>query len=134
MRQGFRLETVLRGQTRATRACGAVFQCPADEPRSTHAQESDTYDILPDRPVAASILPPTANPAPLAYRPKDDVPAKAEPETIKNLYMPLWLLAGGVIIEFVAAYLRGYEWRSEPPGRTRRSTSASTWAWARCSC
>src|SRR5207248_5235114 len=28
------------------------------------------------------------------------------PETIKNLYMPLWLLAGGVVIEVVAALLR----------------------------
>ena len=52
---------------------------------------------------------PTPTPIALAYRnarSESSSGGKAEPETIKNLYMPLWLLAGGVIVEVVAALLR----------------------------
>ena len=46
------------------------------------------------------------SPATLAYRaPREDVPGKADPETIKNLYMPLWLLGGGVVIQVIAIFL-----------------------------
>jgi len=46
-------------------------------------------------------------PKTLAYRaPKDEAPAKADPDTIRDIYMPLWLLAGGVVIEIVAAFIR----------------------------
>jgi hypothetical protein len=41
----------------------------------------------------------------LGYRARSEESA-AELETIKNLYMPMWLLGGGVAIEVVAAFVR----------------------------
>jgi hypothetical protein len=77
------------------------------------------YDLAaadaPVKPAPVTAAPPAAAaqtqpPAPiaLAYRnaKTETSRGKAEPETIKNLYMPLWLLAGGVVIEVVAALLR----------------------------
>lgn len=37
------------------------------------------------------------------------MPAKAEPETIRNLYLPLWLLGGGVLVEVIAAAIKERE-------------------------
>jgi hypothetical protein len=46
-------------------------------------------------------------PAVLPYRSASvQAGAKAEPEKIKNLYMPLWLLGGGIVIEIVAALFK----------------------------
>jgi hypothetical protein len=49
---------------------------------------------------------PSPSPAPaLAYRsPQDEVRTTNDPEHIKNLYMPLWLLGGGVAIEIAGAF------------------------------
>src|SRR5207248_3727576 len=77
--------------------CGAAVTCPADDP------SSDMYDLTAaDAPAkttpiaattpAAAAQPQTQPPAPiaLAYRNAKTEPSrgKAEPETIKNLYMP----------------------------------------------
>ena len=80
-------------------------------------QPSDElYDLAPEpppQPVVPVADPPTApgtapvGRAPIAYRSGPVGPAVAEPETIKNLYMPLWLLGGGVAIEVVGALIRG---------------------------
>jgi hypothetical protein len=44
---------------------------------------------------------------PLGYRsPKHDAQRAADPDKIKNQLMPMWLLAGGVVVEIVAALLR----------------------------
>lgn len=49
---------------------------------------------------------PTVPPA-LAYRsPKDEARATNDPERIKDLHMPLWLLGGGVAIEIVGAFFK----------------------------
>src|SRR5439155_13784299 len=54
----------------------------------------------------ATVSPAAMSPATLAYRaPREDVPGKADPETIKNLYMPLWLLGGGVVVQVIAIFL-----------------------------
>jgi hypothetical protein len=46
-------------------------------------------------------------PAVLCYQTgKTDPAAPAEPEAIKNFYMPAWLLCGGIVIETAAAFLR----------------------------
>jgi hypothetical protein len=48
-----------------------------------------------------------ASPPPLAYRaPKDEVSPTNDPEHIKNLFMPLWLLGGGMAIEIAGAFFR----------------------------
>jgi hypothetical protein len=91
--------------------CGCAIQCPAEAPADPTA-----YALAPDaapaprrRPVAAVAArvvaeTPAAAPVRLAYRtPKDESPT--DPETIKNLYMPLWLLGGGVVINVVAVLL-----------------------------
>src|SRR5688572_13830537 len=42
----------------------------------------------------------------LAYRaPREEVPGSSDPETIRNLWMPLWLLGGGVVVEVAAALI-----------------------------
>jgi hypothetical protein len=38
---------------------------------------------------------------------------RSDPETLKNLYIPLWLLAGGVTVGVIAAFIReGYDVRA----------------------
>jgi hypothetical protein len=56
----------------------------------------------------ARAQPKPASTSPLAYRSKKaEAALTADPETIKNLYMPMWLLGGGVVIEIAAAFLHG---------------------------
>jgi hypothetical protein len=58
-------------------------------------------------PEPISDAPPAASPPPLAYRaPTDDVRPTNDPEHIKNFYMPLWLLGGGVAVEIAGAFFR----------------------------
>ncbi len=73
--------------------------------------EEELYDLADEssRPAAKPPQPsaPVAKPAALNYRTaKADVSARADTETVKNLYMPLWLLGGGVVIEVIAGFLR----------------------------
>ena len=79
----------------------------------TEDRENDAaYDLAPEPPPRPPPPPPAVTgpgvaPRPLAYRaPKDEAPAAADPETIKNLHMPLWLLGGGVAVEVAAAWLK----------------------------
>lgn len=58
--------------------------------------DSEMYDLAPE-----AAPPPMARPAPptLNYRAlKDEKPAPSDTEIIKNLRAPLWLLAGGVVV------------------------------------
>jgi hypothetical protein len=58
-------------------------------------------------PELISETPSPAPPPALAYRaPKDEVRPTNDPEHIKNLYMPLWLLGGGVAVEIAGAFFR----------------------------
>src|SRR2546423_1439367 len=79
--------------------CGAAVTCPVEDP------STDMYDLAsadaplkPPPVTAAAPAPaaptPTPTPIALAYRNarSESSRGKAEPETIKNLYMPLWLL------------------------------------------
>ena len=102
----FRWTPILAGRT-ARCTCGNVIQCPKDPP-----QDATAYELAsaPPPPVQRGVAPAPAASAPpkiaLAYRaPKDESSAKSDPETIKNLYLPMWLLGGGVIIEIIAAFL-----------------------------
>jgi len=88
---------------------------PADNDAAMEADEAADYDLAPSSqkhtPVRTPLVdppPPTpGEPVTLTYRaPKDDNHGRAEPDTIKNLYMPLWLLAGGIVIEVAAALIR----------------------------
>src|SRR5688500_5198978 len=86
---------------------------PHNEPAMQPPDDAD-YDLAPDSrkvtPVRHPIIepPPTAgSPKTLAYRAaKDETPGRSDPDTIKNLYMPLWLLGGGIVIEVAAALIR----------------------------
>jgi hypothetical protein len=75
--------------------------------------KEDIYDLVAEEPRPAIAVTPQKDPNQvlrpvLAYRSKKVDAAKiADPETIKNLQMPMWLLGGGVVIEIVAALLRG---------------------------
>ena len=79
--------------------------------QNTHAE---AYELAPEsgaaqvRPTATRQID-TRGAAPvLGYRgPRDDVPARAEPDAIKDFYMPAWLLGGGIVVEVVAAFLQG---------------------------
>jgi len=72
--------------------------------------EKDIYDFATQvpRPVQAiRARPAPASATPLQYRSKQSTAARPmEADTIKNLYMPLWLLGGGVAVEVIAAFLR----------------------------
>ncbi len=76
------------------------------------SQEEDLYDLVPEDPPASRPVQPTPDPLPPAARPvlgyRGSAPSESaatEPETIRDLYMPLWLLGGGIAIEVVAAFL-----------------------------
>jgi len=105
-RKRFRWTPALAGRT-ARCTCGTAIECPSEPP-----EDPTAYALAPDsssgnvrRPVqvAAATVAPTIT---LPYRTPKDAPAKSDPETIKNLYMPLWLLGGGVVINVVAALFR----------------------------
>jgi hypothetical protein len=80
----------------------------ADDP-----SEDDLYEFAPQTsPPPACRIPPSPIPKPkapptLSYQvPKDEPRTSADTDTIKNIYMPLGLLAGGVLIEIVDATMR----------------------------
>ncbi len=67
-----------------------------------NAEESDLYDFAPEMPVPPAQVKPVKT-TPIQYRSAAPVSErKADPETIKNFYMPLWLLVGGVAIELIS--------------------------------
>jgi hypothetical protein len=105
--------------------CGQyTCTCPAGEV----TYDDETYALADDPPapeagvipvaaVATSLPPPLDSPAPLrpiAYKSAPPKPARAsaDPEQIKNLYLPLWLLGGGVVIGVVAAFIRRQDLRT----------------------
>ena len=75
--------------------------------------EDDLYDFAPEAPPAKppSRLRVAAPPAPgtpivLQYRkPRDDKPAPVDAEQIKHVYLPLWLLGGGIVVELISAVI-----------------------------
>jgi hypothetical protein len=67
--------------------------------------DEGVYDLVPDEgpPPPRVPLPPAA----LSYRaPREEIPAPDDPETIKNLHFPLWLLGAGVAVQVVGAWIR----------------------------
>lgn len=90
----------------------AVCSCGAAAPDARGEGAADAYELAPE-PAGASTratLPVSTGgrePRALSYRaPKDEAPGRAEPETIRDLYLPLWLLGGGVLVEVIAAVIR----------------------------
>ena len=88
---------------------------PHTDPHDTPDDDRGEYDVAPPdqdftpvrTPLAQPAPPTPASPRTLAYRaPVDENHGRADPETIKNLYMPLWLLGGGVAVEVTAALIR----------------------------
>lgn len=76
-----------------------------------------TYDLSPAAPPVPARAPVAVPPPPtnrtLQYRGRapDEKRTALEPDAIKSLYMPLWLLGGGVLVETIAAFLRA---RTDP--------------------
>ena len=73
---------------------------------ANNAAEEDVYDLASDPPPRPVI--PVAEVAPakaIGYR-TAPLNTAAEPEVVRNLYMPLWLLGGGVAVEVIAVLLR----------------------------
>jgi hypothetical protein len=70
----------------------------------------DIYDLANDVPHPVQAIKPGPAPppvTPLQYRSKKSTSAvPVDADTIKNLYLPLWLLGGGVVVEVIAAFLR----------------------------
>jgi len=91
-------------------ACGAAVPIPLKAPG-----EPDDYDLVPEpaavvrrrvapKPVLDVNAPP---PTPtLAYRAPKEEPRTADERTLKDLWIPLWLLGAGVLISVVAALIR----------------------------
>ncbi|HEX4056147.1 MAG TPA: hypothetical protein VHX86_17945 [Tepidisphaeraceae bacterium] len=93
--------------------CGQVLRCP-DAP----APQEDMYDLAPEAAKPQHPHPPAAaEPAPanprvrtLSYQtPRKVIPGAAagpvDTNTLKNQYIPLWLLGGGTAVELIAAFL-----------------------------
>jgi hypothetical protein len=80
----------------------------------THTDpDDDIYDLAPEPPPRPVL--PAPPPNTLDYRiPEEERRAiratAADGETIKNLYMPLWLLAGGLAIEIANAFFLRLGW------------------------
>jgi hypothetical protein len=85
-------------------SCGATMSYPTTSPDA-----DDMYDLAPQpqaipSPAISAIQPvaPISKPT-LAYRaPKEDAKSQTDTDKIRNLQMPMWLLAGGVLIEVIA--------------------------------
>jgi hypothetical protein len=99
--KSFRWKPELAGR-KAKCACGAVVNCPAQ------ADDPDAlYDLSPS-PVMPVQKPVPAAPAPLAYRaPREDPGAVDQyfPNRTMDLYAPLWLIGGSVVIEVAVTLL-----------------------------
>jgi hypothetical protein len=98
-------------------ACGAAVKCPAEPPEDPTAYALAPEAAVPERPrrsiggtttSGAAATAARGAPIPLTYRAQKEA-GPADPETIKNLYMPLWLLGGGVVISVVAALINQRE-------------------------
>jgi hypothetical protein len=89
-------------------SCGRIIQCPSDAP----FEDPTAYALAPETAPAVRRrnAPPyaPAAPAPIPYRSRSEE-SIADPETIKNIYMPLWLLAGGVVFNVIAAMLNDHQ-------------------------
>lgn len=101
-------------QSPGNAADSIICQCGARVPVRNDENLTTAYDLAPegapDHPVANPLTPSAAQPRTLTYRPpKDDVPPRADHERIRDLYLPLWLLGGGVVVEIVAAAIRERE-------------------------
>lgn len=91
----FRWTPALAGR-QAKCSCGNVFRCP-DNP----SQLDDDIDLVPESPRPAAVRPPVARTQSPAARLEPPEPA---PDPTITLYAPLWLLAGGIVIEVTAAF------------------------------
>jgi hypothetical protein len=100
-------------------SCGGVIECPEEAPEDA-MKDAGAYGLADDptppagprtavsTPIVAPIAAEKARAnVTLAYRSAQHE-SPADPETIKNLYLPLWLLGGGVVIEAIAAMVRGH--------------------------
>ena len=69
--------------------------------------DDELYDLAPTetRPKPKPVQPLSQGPPPVVSYRAPAEPAKSDPETIKNFYMPLWLLSGGIAVEVIAAFL-----------------------------
>lgn len=82
--------------------CGAAFQCPQQ------SSPDESYELAPEpAPPHAPSVPAVPPAAPvLNYRNAPPAAHAGDTDAIRNLYMPAWLLAGGVLVEMVATMLR----------------------------
>ena len=90
-------------------ACGTLLTCPAAPPDADLPAASTSANAIPVAVVAAAPVVATLPRAPamLSYHAHGPAAsARPDPETITNLYMPMWLLGGGVAVQAVAALLR----------------------------
>jgi hypothetical protein len=93
---------------RARCSCGEALTIP------NHPPDQDEYDIAPDltpTPIRPAIAASSAPSVPLGYRaPKDDKPATADTDRLKNFIWPISLLGGGLTIELIEALWRWHNW------------------------
>jgi hypothetical protein len=93
--------------TEGGRLCDACAGQQRDE-----VAEGDVYDFANEPAPVAAPRRMSSPPAPvkLEYRAVAPKSSKAvEPDTIKNLYMPLWLLGGGVAIQVAMTFFKERE-------------------------
>jgi hypothetical protein len=75
-------------------SCGHAFVIPT----SADGDADTGYDLAPQTPMPVQPIRPPA--APLAYATpgRKTNNSKADPQTIVNLYAPIWLLGGGIVV------------------------------------
>lgn len=109
---------------RASPRAGEACACGAAAGAEKDKQAQDVYDLAPQAVSAGTVANSSAGAKPstvaegpeatggrgprtLAYlSPKDQARAGNDPQTIRDLYLPLWLLGGGVLVEVIGAAIR----------------------------
>jgi len=94
---------------------GAAFawQRITIDPMTDPADDDGLYEFAEKSPPKKAVKPlrvvDPAAPGVLPYRAKrEDRPKPAEPETIKDVYLPIGLLAGGILVETLSAIIWGH--------------------------
>ncbi|HEY8666844.1 MAG TPA: hypothetical protein VIL86_09275, partial [Tepidisphaeraceae bacterium] len=99
---GARLEWTEELAGQAVRCgCGALTRCPANRP-AVPPREATGGSLQDAGTIPQAHVRPTG--LKLDYR-SSATKAAADPQTLKDLYMPLWLLGGGIVIEIASALL-----------------------------
>jgi hypothetical protein len=85
---------------------------PVFRPDETESENDDLYDVVPDDPPVRVAPPVAVAPKTVAYARRSLVSSNSAverlfPDRVKDLYLPLWLIAGGTVIDIAIFAMYG---------------------------